>query len=216
MCLAVRIPIPESEQDRGMFTSTFSSGILNYFKHSSTDEAIFELSQHLRLLSTLQEFESRRNGDARVCNRDLTVLLCHLYLPACPRAPLAESMCINTFSSNSSCFKVVNQINEEGYDLKWPPVKVNCQDRNWFSPNATVNNGTSIYAPEILYLKKVFSNESPVYFKSDSFLYALYINCLFTFALFKYMVTKHVSCPSQITDNLAFHAGFYSIPAISI
>ena len=144
MCLAVVKSILDSEQQGSLFKSTVSNSRLNYFKHSSTDEAIFELSQHLRLLSTLREYATRGNNDARNCNRDLTVLLCHLYLPICPREPLAERLCIDTLSPNSTCFKAVKQFNDDGHDLKWPPVEVNCQDRNWFSPNATLFNGMSM------------------------------------------------------------------------
>ena len=121
------------------FKSTFSDEPLNYFKHKSTDQAIFELSRHLRLLTSLREY--RGNQDARSCINDLIVLLCHLYLPTCPLDRQPQSLCTRTLNTNSSCSKAVIHINSDGHELQWPPVQVNCQDEIWFTPNSTVGDG---------------------------------------------------------------------------
>ena len=138
LCLAV-IKASTSGQPMRLFNSTFSG--FNYFNYASTDEAIFELSQHLRLLSTFEEYKRRGITDVDDCIPNLTTLLCHLYLPACPRDPQPQSLCRDTLSSNSTCAGVVAQMNRDGHDLQWPPVQVNCQDETWFALNRTVDNG---------------------------------------------------------------------------
>jgi hypothetical protein len=142
MCLAV-LRTSQSGQGEPMsqFQSTFSKEPLNYFGHRSTDEAIFELSKHLRLLSTLQEYGRLENGDASRCNNVLTVLLCHLYLPTCPLDRQPQRLCTDILNNSSSCARAVTQINLDGHALQWPPLQVNCQDEKWFTPNGTIHNG---------------------------------------------------------------------------
>ena len=138
MCLAVMKTSPSQEgRQVSLFKSTFSEEPLNYFGHKSTDEAIFELSKHLRLLSTLREY-AQGQEKASNCLKDLTVLLCHLYLPACPLDRQPQSLCTNTLTNLAPCAGLFS-FNEHA--LQWPPVKVNCQDEKWFTPNGTTDNG---------------------------------------------------------------------------
>ena len=139
MCLAVMKTSPSREgRQVSLFKSTFSKEPLNYFGHKSTDEAIFELSKHLRLLSTLREETFRLEQDSN-CLKDLTVLLCHLYLPACPLDRQPQRLCTNTLSNISTCARALFSLNEHA--LPWPPVQVNCQDEKWFTPNGTTDTG---------------------------------------------------------------------------
>ncbi|XP_028411368.1 uncharacterized protein LOC114533935 isoform X1 [Dendronephthya gigantea] len=120
------------------FQSTFVGGQINYFKHSSTAQATFELSRHLRLLSVLQEFARRRHRAATECLRYLPLFLCHVYVPSCPAKTQPQSLCTAVLGNGSVCFEAVKAFNQMDYDLKWPPVDVNCNDEKWFTPNGTL------------------------------------------------------------------------------
>ncbi len=113
---------------REYFNTTFQSG--NYFNHGSTDEAVYELSKYLNLLSSLYEEDSE-------CFDSLIPLLCHLHLPVCHRGKISQTACSDVMRNNSSCFIVIKDLNTKGANFTWPPVNVDCQNTKWFT-NATV------------------------------------------------------------------------------
>ena len=114
------------------FRTTFQYG--NYFGHESTDEAVYELSTYANLLSSLSNPDNRINS----CYNTLTVLLCHLHLPVCPRSPLPQSRCFEAVATNSSCFNAIKDLNAKGANFEWPPVKVNCSNATWFRPDGVL------------------------------------------------------------------------------
>lgn len=116
------------------FRTTFQNG--NYFNHTSTDEAVYELSKYLNLFSSLRGPDAGNNRNYEPCFRSLTFLLCHLHLPVCSRPPLRQTTCIQVISNNSVCFNAIKDLNTKGANFTWPPVNVNCQDGTWFT-NAT-------------------------------------------------------------------------------
>lgn len=112
-----------------IFKSTSATKPLNYFNHSSTEEAIFELGRYLPLLSIL------RGQINSACFDAMTVLLCHLHLPACPRLTLSVSYCQRFMRDCSSrLLPLIRQTMQPRY-LLYP--QVNCSDENWFSVNST-------------------------------------------------------------------------------
>ena len=113
------------------FRTTFQYG--NYFGHDSTDEAVYELSKFANLLSSLlapDDPGNRRNYT--FCYQALTILLCHLHLPVCPRSPLHEHSCLDSVGNTSACFDAIKDLNSKGANFAWPPVKVNCENKTWF------------------------------------------------------------------------------------
>ena len=111
------------------FKNTFQNG--NYFNHSSTDEAVDELSKYLNLLSSLQR-DTKEN-----CLNPLILLLCHLHLPACPPSAISQRSCFQVIANTSSCFTAIKNLNSQGANFTWPPVNVNCQDTKWFTNTST-------------------------------------------------------------------------------
>lgn len=121
-------------------TSNFAAGETNYFNHTSKDEAIYELSRHLPLLSSLGWTKAQQSGE---CLEALMVLLCHLHLPGCPldTRTVTQNLCLqimNTSTSDSICHFAVRNMQKEKVHFEWPPVQVNCFDRKWFGINATL------------------------------------------------------------------------------
>lgn len=124
-------------------TSIFAPGETNYFNHTSKDEAIYELSRHLPLLSSLRGILAQRS---RECVNTLMLLLCHLHLPACPldTTIVSRNLCLqimNTSTPDSNCHHSVAEMRKQKVNFEWPPVEVNCFDRKWFGANATLGKG---------------------------------------------------------------------------
>jgi hypothetical protein len=118
------------------FQETVQKG--NYFNHDSTDEAVYELSKYFNLLNSilLQERISS-DGEFWECFNEVSVLLCHLHLPACSGSsiptPIPRRICLDVVSNRTRCHRIINDLNNKGANFTWPPVNVNCEDTKWFS-----------------------------------------------------------------------------------
>ena len=120
--------LADLENPSRYFRTTFQYG--NYFGHDSTDEAVYELSKFVNLLSSLLTPDDP--GDRQTytfCYQALTILLCHLHLPVCPRSPLPEHSCLDSVDNTSACFDAIKDLNSKGANFAWPPVKVNCENK---------------------------------------------------------------------------------------
>ena len=114
-------------------TISFSDSQTNYFNHSSIDEAVYELSRYLPLLSFL--LWERFDRVFVACVNDLRLLLCHLHLPQCPmRTPtITQDQCHQMMNTSSNCHTAIIRLQRQNASFQWPPVQVNCSDSKWFS-----------------------------------------------------------------------------------
>lgn len=104
---------------------------VNYFGHRTQQEAVYELSTHVKLIHLLisQQPYIDRTNEVTQCLNDIRFLLCNLYLPLCGdknpnEYPITSDGCRNTLGKN--CSTAILQLRNRGYNITWPPVNVNC------------------------------------------------------------------------------------------
>ena len=129
------------------FFSSVKKNFTNYFKHTSQDQAVFELSKQATLLSLFASFRKNLNSGqqpdaATQCVRGISNFLCTLHFPTCGdknQYQITKFDCLemkNAFHGKCSLDQVRNNM---GYSIKWPSVNVNCDELQKMSLVATVS-----------------------------------------------------------------------------
>lgn len=120
------------------YFSSVKKDFTNYFKHTSQEQAVYELSKYATLLSLFASLRS----DLRIssfypatrCIYDISFFLCTLHFPTCGgkgnQYQITKGQCEDLVDSavNGKCSVRLRQAISFGYSIKWPPVNVNCDD----------------------------------------------------------------------------------------
>ena len=119
------------------FFSSVKKDFTNYFKHTSQDQAVYELSKHATLLSLLASFRTNLNPGQRLpdaatrCIRGISLFLCTLHFPTCGgenQYQITKFECLDMKRAfNGRCSLEQVRINF-GYSIKWPSANVNCDE----------------------------------------------------------------------------------------
>ena len=119
------------------FFSSVKKDFTNYFKHTSQDQAVYELSKHATLLSLLASFRTNLNPGQRLpdaatrCIRGIGLFLCTLHFPTCGgenQYQITKFECLDMKRAfNGRCSLEQVRINF-GYSIKWPSANVNCDE----------------------------------------------------------------------------------------
>ena len=114
------------------YFSTVEKKFKNYFNHTSQQQAVYELSQHAKLLSLLSGLIVRNPETRNECVQRLAHFLCSLYLPNCRAAiEMSRSDCQKVIDDrNGVCVSFLTSLRRLGYSIKWPPVEVDCNSIN--------------------------------------------------------------------------------------
>jgi hypothetical protein len=122
------------------YFNTADKTFKNYFNHTSQEQAVYELSQHTKLLSMISALRVRDEDAKNLCVQKLAFFLCSFYLPNC-RAPVEISRkdCQTMIDDrNGVCSSTLVILRLNGYRIEWPPVEVDC---NSISPSVASPNG---------------------------------------------------------------------------
>lgn len=117
------------------YFATVEKTFKNYFNHTSQEQAVYELSKHATLLSSLSALitlDSRNSGTHTTCVQKLAYFLCSFYMPNCRAGiKISQADCKSIVGADNGQQHVCSQSlsilqQRDRFAINWPPVQVDC------------------------------------------------------------------------------------------
>ena len=149
------------------YFTTVEKKFKNYFNHTSQAQAVYELSKHAKLLSSLSALitiDPRNTAIYTQCIQKLAQFLCSFYLPNCRAGiEISRADCKSIVGTTDSrqphvCSPAVSRLQEQfRFAITWPPVQVNCDSIN---PSVATPPGQYRRHDNVLWPGKLFPDYS--------------------------------------------------------